>query len=41
MGDGPDAVGPSAITSVLWGLSYFFWRRRAVTLEGAGDAKRN
>ena len=41
MGDGPDAVGPSAITSVLWGLSYFFWRRREVTLEGAGDAKRN
>ena len=41
MGDGPDAVGASAITSVLWGLSYFFWRRREVTLEGAGDAKRN
>jgi len=41
MGDGPDAVGPSAITSVLWGLSYFFLRRREVTLEGAGDAKRN
>ncbi len=28
MGDGLDAVSPSAITSVLWGLSYFFWRRR-------------
>ena len=41
MGDGPDAVGPSAISSVLWGLSYFFWRRREATLEGAGDAKRN
>jgi len=40
MGDGPDAVGPSAITSVLWGLSYFFWRRREVTPEGARDAKR-
>ena len=41
MGDGPDAVGPSAITSALWGLSYFFWRRREVAPEGAGDAKRN
>jgi len=27
MGDGPEAWGPSAATSVLWGLSYFFWRR--------------
>ena len=27
MGDRPEAVAPSAITSVLWGLSYFFWRR--------------
>ena len=27
MGDGPDAWSPSAATSVLWGLSYFFWRR--------------
>jgi hypothetical protein len=27
VGDGPDAWGPSAATSVLWGLSYFFWRR--------------
>jgi hypothetical protein len=26
MGDAPDAVAPSAITSVLWALSYFFWR---------------
>ena len=25
MGDGPDALAPSAITSVLWALSYFFW----------------
>jgi hypothetical protein len=22
---------PSTITSVLWGLSYFFWRRRQIT----------
>jgi hypothetical protein len=26
IGDRPAAVVPSAITSVLWGLSYFFWR---------------
>ena len=29
VGDGPDAWGWAAGTSVLWGLSYFFWRRRA------------
>ena len=28
VGDGPDAWGWAAATSVLWGLSYFFWRRR-------------
>jgi len=28
VGDGPDAWGWAAGTSVLWGLSYFFWRRR-------------
>jgi DoxX-like protein len=27
VGDGPDAWGWAAATSVLWGLSYFFWRR--------------
>ena len=27
MGDGPPALAPSAATSVLWGLSYLFWRR--------------
>jgi hypothetical protein len=27
IGDRPQALAPSAITSVLWGLSYFFWRR--------------
>jgi len=26
MGDGPQAVFPSAATSVLWALSYFLWR---------------
>ena len=24
---GPTSWGPSAMTSVLWGLSYFFWRQ--------------
>ena len=28
MGDGWQALAPSTITSVLWGLSYFFWRRQ-------------
>jgi hypothetical protein len=27
LGDGPPALAPSTITSILWGLSYFFWRR--------------
>jgi DoxX-like family len=27
VGDGPDACSWSAATGVLWGLSYFFWRR--------------
>ena len=25
--DRPEALAPSAATSVLWGLSYFFWRQ--------------
>jgi hypothetical protein len=29
VGDGPEAWGFAAGTSVLWGLSYFFWRRLA------------
>jgi hypothetical protein len=28
MGDGPNALAPSTLTSVLWALSYFLWRRR-------------
>ena len=28
VGDGPEAWGWAAATSVLWGLSYFLWRRR-------------
>ena len=31
MGDGPQALSPSGATSVLWGLSYFFWRRLQAT----------
>ena len=29
--DGPEAWGFAAGTSVLWGLSYFFWRRLQAT----------
>jgi len=35
VGDGPEAWGFAAGTSVLWGLSYFFWRR----LEGKSAGK--
>ena len=28
---GPQSWSPSAITSVLWGFSYFFWRRLQAT----------
>jgi hypothetical protein len=31
MGDRPAALFPSATTSVLWALSYFFWRRLQAT----------
>jgi DoxX-like family len=27
VGDGPEAWGWAVGTSMLWGLSYFFWRR--------------
>jgi DoxX-like family len=27
MGDGPEVWSWAAVTGVLWGLSYFFWRR--------------
>ncbi len=30
VGDGPEAWGFAAATSVLWALSYYFWRRRTV-----------
>ena len=28
VGDGPEAWGWAAATSVLWGISYFLWRRQ-------------
>ncbi len=35
MGDGWQALAPSTITSVLLGLSYFFWRRLQATPASA------
>jgi putative oxidoreductase len=37
MGDGPKSWSPSAITSVLWGLSYLFFRRLQTRLSEATD----
>jgi putative oxidoreductase len=37
IGDRPQALAPSAITSVLWVLSYFFWRRLQSRLSEATD----
>ena len=31
VGDGPEAWGWAVATGVLWGLSYFFWRRAQAT----------
>lgn len=33
--DQPASLAPSTITSVLWGLSYFFWRRLQATQANA------
>ena len=38
IGDRPQALAPSAITSVLWGLSYFFWRRLQRLAGGSNQA---
>ncbi len=35
VGDGPEAWGFAAGTAVLWGLSYFFWRRLEACLDEA------
>jgi hypothetical protein len=35
VGDGPEAWGWAAASFVLWGLSYFFWRRLQATPASA------
>jgi hypothetical protein len=35
VGDGPEAWGWAAATSVLWSLSYFYWRRLQATIPYA------
>lgn len=35
VGDGPDAWGWAAATSVLWGCSYFLWRLQSATAARA------
>src|SRR5262252_1531159 len=35
LGEGPEAWGFAAATAVLWGLSYFFWRRLQAAPAGA------
>jgi hypothetical protein len=35
VGDGPEAWGFAAATGVLWGFSYFFWRRLQDTAASA------
>jgi hypothetical protein len=37
MGDGPPALAPSTATSLLWGISYFFWRRLQATPAGVAE----
>ena len=39
VGDGPEAWGWAAATGVLWGLSYFFWRRLQATPATLSAAK--
>jgi len=34
--DIPQAFAPSLLTSVLWALSYYFWRRRSVSKAHLG-----
>jgi DoxX-like family len=35
VGDGPEVWGWAAATGVLWGISYFFWRRLQATPASA------
>ena len=37
VGDGPEAWGWAAGTGVLWGLSYFFWRRLQASAWARGQ----
>ena len=39
VGDGPEAWGWAAGTGVLWGLSYFFWRRVQATIAPRGPSR--
>jgi DoxX-like family len=39
VGDGPEAWGFAAGTGVLWGLSYFLWRRLDATPANARPAR--
>jgi hypothetical protein len=40
VGDGPEAWGWAAGTGVLFGLSYFFWRRLQACLDEAAKERR-
>jgi hypothetical protein len=40
VGDGPAAWAPATATGVLWGFSYYLWRRLETTPDGAGYARR-
>ena len=40
VGDGPEAWGWAAATGVLWGLSYFLWRRLQATPAGLIEDRR-
>jgi hypothetical protein len=41
VGDGPEAWGFAVATAVLWGLSYFFWRRLQTTASKLGSKERS
>ena len=40
VGDGPEVWSWAAATGVLWGLSYFFWRRMQAPSAGASPQSR-
>jgi len=41
VGDGPEAWGWAAGTGVLWGFSYFYWRRLEATRASVGADRRD